>query len=164
LPYTRWLTRTVRSSFSGAHLNAENPVGTMQSIESALRALDKSVAEENKRVARAEKMLADYREQLGRPFEHELKLKELLARQAALNAALDLDKGERQVAAPAEANAEPGSDDETASVEMAVEAAGPPREGEAPQRHQYARPNAGGDDAGGGGVRKRPRPMIGPTP
>jgi hypothetical protein len=39
-------------------------------------------------------------EQAGRPFEHEARLKELLVRQAELNAALDLDKGERQVAPP----------------------------------------------------------------
>jgi hypothetical protein len=136
----------------------------MQSIKSALRALDKSVAEEKEQVARAEKMLADYREQLGKPFEHESKLKELLARQAELNAALDLDKGERQVAPPAAANSEPGSDDETASVERVVGAA-PPREGEAPAAPSiHARPDAGGDDAGSGGgrVQKRPRPMIGP--
>ena len=64
-------------------LNAENPVGTVQSIEHALRSLEKAVADETERTARAEKMLADYREQLGRPFEHEARLKELLARQAA---------------------------------------------------------------------------------
>jgi N12 class adenine-specific DNA methylase len=84
-----------------APLNAENPVGTMQSIEYALRNLDKVVADERERAARAEKMLADFEEQAGRPFEHEARLKELLARQAALNAALDLDKGERQIAPPA---------------------------------------------------------------
>ena len=35
--------------------------------------------------------------QLGRPFEHEARLKDLLARQAQLNACLDLDKHEAQV-------------------------------------------------------------------
>lgn len=34
---------------------------------------------------------------MGRPFEHEARLKELLVRQTELNAALDLDKGERQI-------------------------------------------------------------------
>jgi hypothetical protein len=84
-----------------AQLNAENPVGTMQSIEYALRGLDKAVAEERERATRAEKMLGDFQEQAGKPFEHEARLKELLARQAELNAALDLDKGERQIAPPA---------------------------------------------------------------
>jgi hypothetical protein len=46
-------------------------------------------------------MLGDFEEQAGRPFEHEARLKELLGRQAELNAALDLDKGERQIAPPA---------------------------------------------------------------
>ena len=99
------------SSTFAAQLNAESPVGTIQSIEHALRALDKSATDERARAARCEKMLADYREQLGRPFEHESRLKELLARQAELNAALDLDKGEQQAAAPTDGNAEPGNDD-----------------------------------------------------
>jgi hypothetical protein len=47
---------------------------------------------------RPRKALADYQAQLNRAFEHEDKLKTLLARQAQLNAALDLDKGERQIA------------------------------------------------------------------
>lgn len=56
-----------------AQLNAESPAGTMQSIEHALRALDKSAADERERAARCGK--ADYREQLGKPFEHEARLK-----------------------------------------------------------------------------------------
>jgi len=87
-----------------AQLNAENPVGTMQSIEYALRGLDKAGVDERERAARAEKMLGDFQEQAGKPFEHEARLKELLGRQAELNAALDLDKGERQIAPPAGAN------------------------------------------------------------
>jgi N12 class adenine-specific DNA methylase len=81
-----------------AHLNADNPVGTVQSIEHTLRALDRLAQEEQDQIERQEKALADYQHQLNRPFEHETKLKELLARQAQLNSALDLDKGERQVA------------------------------------------------------------------
>jgi len=84
-----------------AQLSAEHPVGTMQSIEHALRSLDKALTDERERAAHAEKMLGDFQEQAGRPFEHEARLKELVVRQAELNAALDLDKGERQVAAPA---------------------------------------------------------------
>jgi hypothetical protein len=66
--------------------------------------------EEDDRLARAEKMLADFQEQAGRPFEHEARLKDLLTRQAALNAALDLDKGERQVAPPIGAVSVEGGD------------------------------------------------------
>jgi hypothetical protein len=84
-----------------AQLNAENPLGTMQSIEYALRGLDKVVADERERADRAEKALRDFEEQAGRPHEHEERLKELLARQAQLDALLDLDKGERQIAPPA---------------------------------------------------------------
>ena len=81
-----------------ANLNPENPVGTIQSIEHVLRRLDRRAEEEQREIERQEKALADYRQQLGRPFEHEARLKELLAKQAQLNAALDLDKNERQVA------------------------------------------------------------------
>jgi hypothetical protein len=107
-----------------AQLNAENPLGTMQSIEYALRALDKALADERERAARAEKMLADFEEQAGKPFEHEARLKELLGRQAELNAALDLDKGERQIApeagaeGSAEADGDAGADERAAGADV----------------------------------------------
>jgi hypothetical protein len=83
-----------------AHFNPETPVGTVQSIEHTLRALDKFAVQEEERKDRLEKTLSDYRAQANRPFEHDSRLKDLLARQAQLNAALDLDKGERQAAEP----------------------------------------------------------------
>jgi len=84
-----------RATYS-ANLNATNPVGTVQSIEHALRNLDKVAAEQQNRVARIEKELADYRSQADRPFEHEERLKQLLVRQSELNSLLDLDKGDQQ--------------------------------------------------------------------
>ena len=84
-----------------AHINADNPVGTMQSIEHTLRALDKSAEDERRQAERLEKTLTDYQAQANRPFEHEARLKELLARQGQLNAALDLDKSDAQAAEPA---------------------------------------------------------------
>ena len=51
--------------------------------------------------------------QANRPFEHEARLKELLASQAQLNAALDLDKNDAQAAEPA---AEPAADAKPAAV------------------------------------------------
>jgi hypothetical protein len=61
-----------------------------------LRSLDKLAAEQQVRVARAEKELVDYQAQADRPFEHEERLRQLLARQSELNSQLDLDKGEQQ--------------------------------------------------------------------
>jgi hypothetical protein len=84
-----------------ANLNPENPVGTIQSIEHVLRNLDRKTEDEQREIERQEKALADYRAQLGRPFEHESRLRELLAKQAQLNAMLDLDKHEPQVVAEA---------------------------------------------------------------
>ena len=80
-----------------ANLNPENPQGTVSSIELTLRGLDRRTEEERQEVERQEKALADYRVQLGRPFEHEDRLKELLAKQAQLNACLDLDKHAAQI-------------------------------------------------------------------
>jgi hypothetical protein len=65
------------------------------------RALDK-VADQEQERSRLEKALADYQAQASKPFDHEARMKELLAGQAQLNAALDLDKNETQVAPPAE--------------------------------------------------------------
>ena len=89
-----------RATYS-ANLNPANPIGTVQSIEHTLRNLDKLAADQQNRVARVEKELADYRSQADRPFEHEERLKQLLARQAELNSLLDLDKGDQQGAGPA---------------------------------------------------------------
>ena len=95
-----------RSTYS-ANLNAANPIGTVQSIEHTLRNLDRLAGEQQNRVARVEKELADYQSQADRPFEHEERLKQLLARQAELNSLLDLDKGDQQGAAPVPEQDEP---------------------------------------------------------
>ena len=87
-----------RATYS-ANLNATNPVGTVQSIEHTLRNLDRLATEQQNRVVRIEKELADYQSQADRPFEHEARLKQLLTRQSELNSVLDLDKGDRQGAA-----------------------------------------------------------------
>src|SRR5205807_8128780 len=79
-----------------AQLNPASPVGTIESIEHTLRTLDKLASELQSRVARAEKELVDYQAQADRPFEHEERLKQLLARQSELNSFLDLDKGDQQ--------------------------------------------------------------------
>jgi N12 class adenine-specific DNA methylase len=84
-----------RATYS-ANLNPANPVGTVQSIEHILRSMDKLAAEQQSRVVRAEKELVDYQAQADRPFEHEKRLKQLLARQSELNSQLDLDKGDQQ--------------------------------------------------------------------
>ncbi len=117
-------------------LNAENPVGTMQSIEYALRSLDRAVEDERERTGRADKMLADFQEQAGRPYEHEARLKELLVRQSELNAALDLDKGERQIAAPAGDEENAGGKADSTADEPAVVA-----EARAKIRSDWQRPD-----------------------
>jgi hypothetical protein len=56
---------------------------------------------------RLEKTPTDYQAQANRPFEHEVHLRELLACQAQLNAALELDKGDAQAAEPADPDSAP---------------------------------------------------------
>lgn len=83
-----------------ANLNATNPIGTVQSVEHTLRNLDTAALDLQDRVTRIEKELADYRLQADRPFEHEERLKALRVRQTELDSLLDLNKGDRQGAAP----------------------------------------------------------------
>lgn len=82
-----------------ANLNTENALGTIASIEYALRRLDRGGEEEKSRFERMEKALADYQRQLNPPFEHEDRLRELFVRQQDINHQLDLDKGESQITA-----------------------------------------------------------------
>lgn len=79
-----------------ANLNPTNPLGTVSSIEGVLRGLDRRADGEKEELERQQKALMDYRAQLDKAFEHETRLRELLAKQALLNAALDLDKNEVQ--------------------------------------------------------------------
>jgi N12 class adenine-specific DNA methylase len=92
------------ASMYRAHINPENPFGTLQSVEHTVRSLEKIAAQRQERVEQLQKTLADYQAQADRPFEHEARLKELLVRQTQVNALLDLDKGEHQVAEPARAD------------------------------------------------------------
>jgi len=83
-------------------------VGTIASIDAALRGLDRKAEDEQREIERQKKALAEYRGQLGQAFEHEARLKELTVKQAQLNAALDLDKHEAQVVADAPETGEKG--------------------------------------------------------
>jgi N12 class adenine-specific DNA methylase len=86
------------ASSYAAKLNPENPIGTIQSIEHVVRSLDRRAEDDRDYIEKLEKSLAEYQAQANRPFEHEAKLRELVARQARLNALLDLDKSEQQIA------------------------------------------------------------------
>jgi hypothetical protein len=68
------------------------------STEHALRSFDRHAETDSAQVERLEKSLGDYQAQANKPYEHEAKLKEMLARHAQLSAILDLDKGEKQIA------------------------------------------------------------------
>ena len=66
-------------------------------LETELRRLDRYAEGTQAECERKEKALADYREQLGRPFEQEERLRELLVKQEDINRSLDLDKSDMQI-------------------------------------------------------------------
>jgi hypothetical protein len=71
------------------------------------RADEPIIDDEQHRLGKLEKTFTDYQAQANGRFEQEVRLKELLARQAQLNAALDLDKSDAQASAPAEVTIQP---------------------------------------------------------
>ena len=81
------------------YIHPQNPLGMLAGLETELRRLDRYAEAAQADYERQEKALADYREQLGRPFEQEERLRELLAKQADINRSLDLDKSDMQVVA-----------------------------------------------------------------
>ncbi len=49
------------------HINTDNPIGTMQSIEHTLRALDRAATDEQQQLQRLEKTFTDYQAQASGP-------------------------------------------------------------------------------------------------
>jgi hypothetical protein len=76
-------------------LSRDDPAGTIQSVEHTLRNLDKLADGQQSSVTRIRKELLDYQAETELPFEHEKRLKQLLAQHAELNSALDPDKGDQ---------------------------------------------------------------------
>ena len=99
-----------------AHLNPENTVGTVQSIEHTLRSLERVATQQQERADYLQKTLTDYQGQANRLFEHEAGLKELLVRQEQINVLLDLDKGDRQVAEAARDRDDPTTPNQTTEI------------------------------------------------
>src|SRR5437763_2656133 len=81
------------------YIHPQNPLGLLAGLETELRRLDRYVEAAKADYERQEKALVDYREQLGRPFEQEERLRELLVTQADINRSLDLDKNDMQIVA-----------------------------------------------------------------
>ena len=91
-----------------AALNPANPIGTIQSIEYALRSFERMAEREREKLDRLESDLATYQREIQKPFEHETRLRELELKQAELNTALDLYKSDPQAVT--------GADEQAANV------------------------------------------------
>ncbi|MDR3425797.1 MAG: hypothetical protein P4M13_12125, partial [Alphaproteobacteria bacterium] len=94
--------------------NPDSPIGTIMSIERTLQGLETVQSRMESDLQRDKKALAEYKLQSEKPFEHEEKLKDLLAKQAQINALLDLDKDDKQATTAADDYNEVG---ETLDVE-----------------------------------------------
>jgi len=79
-------------------LGMDDPLGMIQSAEHTLRNLYKLADDQQSRLTRIQKGVLDYQAEAEPPFEHQNRLKQLLARQAELNSASDPDKDNQQVA------------------------------------------------------------------
>jgi N12 class adenine-specific DNA methylase len=79
------------------YIHPQNPLGMLAGLETELRRLDRYAEAAQAEYERKEKALVDYTEQLGRPFEQEERLRELLVQQADINRSLDLDKSDTQI-------------------------------------------------------------------
>ena len=83
------------ATFVGLHADA----GVMQSLEASIRGLDSREAAARGAITQLEQKKADLTAEVAKPFEHEDKIKGLVARKAQLDKSLDLDKADAQAAA-----------------------------------------------------------------
>jgi hypothetical protein len=73
---------------------SDSEVGTIASLEYALKSIERRLAERREALAEAERRLEGLRTELSKPFQYEEKLRELLHRQYEIGKQLDLDKRE----------------------------------------------------------------------
>lgn len=79
--------------------NEESPAGTVASMESVLRNLESQRDKATKGVSAKETKITELKAQIGKPFEHEQKLREAIAEQKRLEDMLDLGKTDTQAGA-----------------------------------------------------------------
>ncbi len=85
------------------HFDPNNLFDNIKAMDAELRYLERDIANGRENLAQMQKNLADFQEQLGRPFEHETALAELLIKQQEINEKLDLDKSDTQIVDEAKA-------------------------------------------------------------
>ena len=76
--------------------NPTQPLGTIQSIEYAIRSLEATLSQQQTRLQQLKANLLSYQQQIAKPFEHEERLRELIAKQTELDQQLDLHKSDEQ--------------------------------------------------------------------
>lgn len=76
---------------------SDSGLGTARRLENTVQGIGKLLDYEKENLARLQASMADAKEQLERPFEHEAEMERLLARSAQLAGELDLDKDKGEV-------------------------------------------------------------------
>lgn len=79
------------------HFDPNNMFDNIREMDAQLRDLERVIERAQEDREQMEKNLSDFREQLGKSFEHEEHLRELLKQQQQINEKLDLDKSETQI-------------------------------------------------------------------
>jgi hypothetical protein len=90
----------------------DSPAGTIGSLEHAARSIEERIGRAHEQLTQSRKALIDYSALTDRPFEHEARYHEVVARQAELVQALDLTKNQSAegLSADAPATAVPDAD------------------------------------------------------
>jgi TolA-binding protein len=73
---------------------SDSDIGTIQSLDYAIRSIEDKIAEMDGVVKRHEEQLESLKAEINKPFPYEEKLRELVVRQEQINKNLDLDKSE----------------------------------------------------------------------
>jgi hypothetical protein len=74
---------------------SDSPAGIIGSLEHAARSIEERIGRCREQLAQSRKAFADYTALTDRPFEHETRYHEAVARQAELVQALDLTKSQK---------------------------------------------------------------------
>jgi TolA-binding protein len=73
---------------------SDSDIGTIQSLDYAIKSIEDKIAEMESVVKRHEEQLESLKAEINKPFPYEEKLRELVVRQEQINKDLDLDKNE----------------------------------------------------------------------
>ena len=111
---------TLRGAMSYDANVSGNPLGVISSLEHAARSIEERIASSREGLARTRQNITEMSALMGLPFEHESRFREMVARQAELVQALDLNKNQSSTGLAADAEEGPPGES-PAPIEAPVE-------------------------------------------